>query len=259
MKLDRPRVMGILNVTPDSFYQPVRTLDADDAVTRVGRMLDEGADIIDIGACSTRPGSESVSAEEELDRLEKVLPEVRRAYPEALLSVDTFRASVARVCMERWGADIINDVSGGDDPEMFAEVARGGAAYVLMHKRGTPSDMDSRCVYDDVTGDIIRELAFRLDAARKAGLCDVIIDPGFGFAKTSGQGMEILGNLERLAILGCPLLVGFSRKRMAGGSLAATVALNAVAIAKGAAFIRVHDVAEGVQTARTIGKLWTSE
>lgn len=266
LRLDRPRVMGILNATPDSFHAPSRAASAPDAVRRAGEMLSQGADIIDIGACSTRPGSESPAPEEEMRRLEAVVPALREAFPEAMLSIDTFRASVAGHCLDRWGVEMINDVSGGDDPDMFATVAAHGAAYVLMHMRGIPADMDSRCDYADVTADVVRELAFRVDAARAAGICNLVVDPGFGFAKTEAQNFELLRNLDRLAVLGCPVLVGMSRKRMtheAGGddtsALAATVALNAVAMTKGAAFVRVHDVREAAAAANMISKLWNSE
>lgn len=262
VELTRPWVMGILNVTPDSFYEPSRVSEPVKAVARVGEMLDAGADIIDIGACSTRPGARLVSPEEEMKRLSAALEAVRAAYPDAVISVDTFRASVARECLSRWNVEIINDISGGDDPEMYDVVARHGAVYVLMHKRGLPEDMDTRCEYGDVVADVVRELAFRLNEARKAGICDVIVDPGFGFAKTVGQNLRLLDNLELFRELGCPLLVGISHKRMTGSltdSEVPTVTLNAVALYKGANIIRVHDVEAGVSTAQTIGKLWNLE
>lgn len=264
VEFSRPWVMGILNLTPDSFFPGSRTLNADEAVKRARAMLEQGADIIDIGACSTRPGSEAPTAEEELRRLEAPLEAIRRAFTEAIISVDTFRSSVARECLERWGVDIINDISGGDDPDMYAVVAAAGACYVMMHRRGTPADMDSCCEYEtDVTTEVVKELAFRLDAARRAGLCNVIVDPGFGFAKTSEQNYELLAHLERLRVLECPILVGLSRKRMvrdaAGCDLAdaliPTVAMNAAAILNGANIIRVHDVAEGCLTAKAVAKL----
>lgn len=264
MELTRPLVMGIVNVTPDSFYEGSRASTPEEVVTRVGTMLGEGADIVDIGACSTRPGSVSVDADEEIRRLEGPLEAVRRAFPEAVLSLDTFRASVADECIRRWSVDIVNDISGGADPDMFRVVGNRGVPYVLTHMRGTPADMDSRCSYGDVVADVTRELAFRLNEARLAGIADVFVDPGFGFAKTVGQNLLLLRHLVCLEVLGCPLLVGISRKRMAripgsenaAASLASTVALNAVAVSKGAAVIRVHDVTEGVAVARSIGRLW---
>ena len=262
--LRKPLVMGIINVTPDSFHAGSRAMKAADAVGMARTMLSEGADILDIGGCSTRPGSESVRAEEELRRLERPLEAIREAFPNAVISVDTFRASVARECIERWNVDIINDISGGEDPEMASTVARAGVAYILMHIRGVPADMDSRTDYDDVVADVTRELAFRLDSLRAQGVWNVIVDPGFGFAKTTEQNYALLAHLDRLKILGCPLLVGMSRKRMAreaaqcdaSEALIPTVALNSVALMKGASIIRVHDVKEGVQTAKVIEKLW---
>ena len=264
--LNRPWVMGILNVTPDSFFASSRVMKPEEAVRRVRAMLQQGADIIDIGACSTRPGSQSVGAEEELQRLEEPLEAIRKAFPDAILSVDTFRASVAGECVRRWNVDIINDVSGASDPEMIPLVTRSKAAYVLMHTRGTPADMDSRCNYgEDVVADVVEDLAFRLDALHRGGACNVIVDPGFGFAKTTRQNLMILDRLEDFGVLGCPVLVGISRKRMAREAgecdleeaLTSTVALNTVALMKGASIIRVHDVREGALVAKTIGNLWS--
>ena len=247
----KPMVMGILNITPDSFHAPSRAEDAEEAAERVGEMLAKGADIIDIGACSTRPGSKQPSAGEEMRRLTGPLEQIRKKFPEAILSVDTYRASVARAVLENGLADIINDVSGGD-MEMYDIIASHGAAYVLMHMRGTPADMDSRCQYGDVVADVTMELAFKVDRAREAGICNLIVDPGFGFAKTVEQNFELLHGLDRLQILDAPILAGMSRKRMAralaGGDedriLEATLRLNAIALRKGAAILRVHDVAE---------------
>ena len=264
LQLECPLVMGILNLTPDSFYAPSRIQSAEEAVKRVRAMLDEGADIIDVGACSTRPGSEPVSAEEELQRLEAPLSAIRDAFPEAIISLDTFRASVADDAIKRWKVDIINDISGGADSAMFETVARNKVHYILMHMRGTPADMDSHCDYgDDVVADVVRELAFRLDILRQHGVADVIVDPGFGFAKNTEQNLRLLSHLDYLKVLGCPILAGISRKRMvrkagecdASDALVSTVALNSVALMKGASIIRVHDVREGVQTAKTIYKL----
>lgn len=246
MDFVRPRIMGILNATPDSFYPGSRFMDAAGAVHRVGEMIAEGADFIDIGACSTRPGSEPPTVGEELRRLEEVVPSVRDAYPDVWISIDTFRAEVARECLGRWKVDVINDVSGGADPEMFSVVGDSGAAYVLMHSRGTAATMDTLCSYGSVVEEVTEELAFRLDAARSAGLCNVMVDPGFGFAKTPEQGLELLRRLDWLSVLGAPLLVGISRKRMAP-TPAATAALDTLALERGAAVLRVHDVKEARQ------------
>ena len=264
MEITRPLVMGILNLTPDSFYAPSRVMQAEEAVKRVKVMLGEGADIIDIGACSTRPGSGSVPADEELHRLEAPLTAIRNAYPEAVISLDTFRADVADESIKRWKIDIINDISGGADSNMFETVGRHKVPYILMHMRGTPADMDTHCDYgEDVTADVVKELAFRLDLLRRNGVADVIVDPGFGFAKNTSQNLKLLSQLDYFKVLGCPILAGLSRKRMVreagecdtSDALVSTVALNSVALMKGASIIRVHDVREGVQTAKTIHKL----
>ena len=262
VELRRPLVMGIINLTPDSFYAGSRAPGAEDAARTAREMLEQGADIIDLGACSTRPGSQPVSEEEEMKRLEAPLEAIRKALPDAVLSVDTFRARVAEECIRRWGVDVINDVSGGDD-EMYDVAAKSGAWYVLMHTRGTPAEMDGLCDYGDVVADVVSELAFKADKARARGVANLIVDPGFGFAKTAQQNFELLRRLESLKALECPILVGISRKRMAreaGGSdatgaLSATIALNTAALLNGANIIRVHDVAEGVQTARTVAKI----
>lgn len=254
VRMKRPWVMGIFNATPDSFYEPARYPDM---------RTFEGADIIDIGACSTRPGSLPVTADEELSRLEGPVYEIRKAFPDAILSVDTFRAEVAEVCLSRWKVDMVNDISGGNDPDMFSTVARHKALYVLMHMRGVPADMDSRTQYDDVVADVIRELAFRLAEARKAGIMDIFIDPGFGFAKSVSQNFTLLRNLRNFRVLGCPLLVGMSRKRMTrvegvADPAAASVALDAFALANGADVIRVHDVKAGLSTVNIFANLWNS-
>lgn len=267
LELNRPLVMGIVNLTDDSFYAPSRIKGENAAVERIGEMIMQGADIIDIGACSSRPGATWVSESEELTRLGSVLEKIRKTYPEAILSIDTFRASVAEECISRWKVDIINDITGGSDVEMYNVVARHDAAYVLMHMRADSKNMDNHCNYEDVVADVIRELAFNIDKAQDAGVCNLIIDPGFGFAKTEEQNFEMLKHLNYFNVLGYPLLIGISRKRMTRGNndpdsseaRTATIALNAVALAKGAHIIRVHDVPEGVITAKTIGKLWNSE
>ena len=264
IEFSRPYVMGILNITPDSFYGPSRVSDPRAAVMKARTMIADGADIIDIGACSTRPGSTAPDEEEELGRLMPALKAIREALPEAIISVDTFRSGVAEACLSNGLADIINDVSGGEDPEMFAAVARHKAAYILMHSRGDAESMDALCRYGDVVADVVSELAFRLSRARSAGICDIIVDPGFGFAKTTEQNFRLLASLDRLQVLGCPILAGISRKRMTrqqpqdspADSLPATLALNTAALLKGASIIRVHDVPEAVQTAKAIEKLW---
>lgn len=254
---DRPLVMGIVNVTPDSFFAASR-VDGDGLLSRVAVMIDEGADILDIGGYSTRPGAAEVSADEELARLLPAVNRVREAYPDAIISVDTFRADVARKCVEA-GADIINDIGGGDlDPDMFATVADLKVPYVLMHMRGTPADMQSRTDYDDVAADVLRDLAFKTDRLHQMGVCDVIVDPGFGFAKNVDQNFRLLASLRAFRSLGCAVLAGLSRKTMVWKELGitpdealnGTTAVNMIALLNGADILRVHDVKEAVQTVR---------
>lgn len=264
LDFSRPWVMGIVNVTPDSFYAGSRTPSAADVERRVAQMKADGADCIDIGGYSSRPGADDVSADEEYRRLATGLEAIRKVWPEAVVSVDTFRSDVARRCVEEWGVDIINDIGGGTlDPEMTPTVAALHVAYVLMHMRGTPSTMASLTNYDDVVADILADLAFKADDLRQAGVADVIIDPGFGFAKTVEQNFELLGRLQEFRILQCPLLAGLSRKSMIwkslgttpAESLAGTVALDTVALLHGADIVRVHDVREAVQTVRLLSRL----
>lgn len=263
---DRPAVMGILNVTPDSFYSASRLSAPDEIAARAVAMMSAGADILDVGACSTRPGSPSATEAEEMDRLALALPAIRSAVgPDAIISVDTFRSSVARRCVAEWGADIVNDISGGAiDPDMFATVAELKVPYVLMHMRGTPADMQTRTDYADVTADVIRELSGPLARLEELGVNDVIVDPGFGFAKTLGQNYELMRNLRAFEIFDRPLLVGISRKSMLtrllgitpAEALPATCALNAYALERGAAILRVHDVVEARQTVEVYSQLF---
>ena len=257
MEFTRPRVMGILNLTPDSFYAASRV--DGDICSRAAAMLDAGADILDIGAYSTRPGAAPVSAAEEYERLAKPLEALRERFPDAVISLDTFRADVARRCVGNFKVDIINDIAGGTlDPEMFDTVAELGVPYVLMHTRGTPDTMQGLTDYDDVTADILRDLAFKTDECRARGIHDVIIDPGFGFAKTVVQNYRLLNDLDVFHQLGCPVLAGISRKTMLWKPLGitpdqagdATVAMDTVALMNGADIIRVHDVAPAAQTVR---------
>ncbi len=249
--------MGIVNVTPDSFYEGSRT-GVGQVTDRVARMLDEGADIIDIGGYSTRPGAAEVSAADELGRLLPAVDEIRRRFPDIPLSVDTYRAAVAAECLAH-GADIVNDIGGGDlDTEMFETVAEARAPYILMHMRGTPATMQTMTDYEDVAADVLRDLAFKTDRLHQLGVCDVIIDTGFGFAKTTDQNYRLLGALGALRELGCPLLAGISCKTMIwkelgitpDESLNGTTALNMIALMNGADILRVHDVKECAETVR---------
>lgn len=255
----RPQVMGIVNVTPDSFYSGSRTMEERSVAERVEKHLAGGADFIDIGAYSSRPGAAEVSPEEEIARLRVGMKAVRNVDKEIPVSVDTFRADVARVCVEELGVDIVNDISGGDlDPRMFETVAALGVPYILMHMRGTPATMQQYVDYGDVTADVIADLSRKLRSLRLLGVSDVIVDPGFGFSKTTEQNFEMMRNLNAFGALGCPVLVGISRKSMitrtlgidASEALPGTITLNTVALCRGAAFLRVHDAREAAQTVK---------
>ena len=261
VEIDRPWVMGIVNVTPDSFYSGSRATDELTLVGRVRQLIAEGADVLDIGACSTRPGSQSVDAQAEMDRLQWALGIIRREAPGVILSVDTYRADVARRCVEDWGVDIINDISGGTlDDMMFKTVAQLHVPYVLMHMRGTPDTMSSLTDYDNVTADVLEWMARRIDDMRQMGVADIIADPGFGFAKTVEQNYELLARLEAFHALNAPLLVGVSRKRMiytpldctADGALNGTTVINTLALERGAHILRVHDVRAAVEAVKLV-------
>ena len=256
---DIPQVMGILNVTPDSFYDGSRTpRSLPDAVqARAEKLIAEGADMIDVGGYSTRPGANDVTPDEELRRLQTGIEAVRRLSADIPVSVDTFRAAVARRAVAQMGADIINDVSGGlIDPEIYHVAAAEGAPYILMHMRGTPATMQQFTAYADVVADVVSDLSVKLRQLRLAGVADVIVDPGFGFSKNLEQNFKLMNDLSAFSVLDCPVLVGISRKSMITKSLniepsdalAPTVALDAIALTKGASFIRVHDVREAAQT-----------
>lgn len=257
--LNQPQIMGILNVTPDSFYAESRTQTEEAITHRVEQMVTEGADMIDIGAYSSRPGANDVSAEEESNRLRMGLGIVRRLYPEIPISVDTFRADVARMAVEEGGADIINDISGGMmDKNMFRTIARLGVPYILMHMQGTPDTMQTAPHYEDVRREVLLYLAERIDRLNQLGAKDIIIDPGFGFGKTLEHNYELMNHLEDFQELERPLLVGISRKSMIykliGGTpqtaLNGTTVLNTIALSKGAHILRVHDVSQAVETKR---------
>ena len=257
--IDRPWVMGIINVTPDSFYCGSRINDEASLVERVHQMVADGADIIDVGACSTRPGSESVDEQGEMQRLQWALPIIGREAPGVVLSVDTYRAAVARRCVEEWGADIVNDISGGTlDGGMFETVARLHVPYVLTHMRGTPGTMTAMTGYNDVAADVLEWLARRIDNLRQMGVADVIADPGFGFAKDVEENYRLLACLDAYRALDAPLMVGVSRKRMiytplnttADDALNGTTVVNTLAIERGAHILRVHDVKPAVEAVK---------
>lgn len=251
LELREPQIMGILNVTPDSFYSDSRTPDEAHITDRVRQMMDEGADMIDVGGYSSRSGADDVTPEEEMDRLRRGLRIVRKLYPEVPVSVDTFRADVARMCIEEEGADIINDISGGMmDRQMFRTVARLGVPYILMHMQGTPDTMQVAPHYDNLRREVMLYFAERIDRLCQMGAKDIIVDPGFGFGKTLEHNYELMNHLEDFAVFNLPLLVGISRKSMIykliGGtpqtSLNGTTVLNTISLVKGAHILRVHDV-----------------
>lgn len=262
--LCEPKIMGILNVTPDSFYAESRTSNEEHIAARVQQLMDDGADMIDIGGYSSRPGADDVSPEEEMNRLRRGLRVVRRLYPEVPISVDTFRADVARMCVEEEGADIINDISGGMmDRQMFRTVARLGVPYILMHMQGTPDTMQQAPHYDNLRREVMLYFAERIDRLCQMGAKDIIVDPGFGFGKTLEHNYELFHHLDDFNLFNLPLLVGISRKSMIykllGGtpqtSLNGTTVLNTIALMKGAHILRVHDVKEAVEVKRIVMKM----
>ncbi|MBQ1725734.1 MAG: dihydropteroate synthase [Muribaculaceae bacterium] len=268
--LDRPWVMGVMNVTPDSFYAASRVaLDEAAVAARVRTMVEQGADVLDVGACSTRPGSQPPSVEEEMRRLRAVLPVVRREAPQLPVSVDTYRADVARMAVEELGAHMVNDVGGGTlDDAMWRTVASLRVPYVVMHMRGTPSTMQSLTDYgnDGVLATVFKDLMQKVDALHQLGVNDVLADPGFGFAKTLAQNYALLAQLEVFHQLQVPLVVGVSRKSMvtaalgvpADEALNGTTALHTIAFMAGAHIVRAHDVKAAVQ-ARAIVALTANQ
>lgn len=271
VEIKRPWIMGILNVTPDSFFSGSRCPETSLIEARVKQMVDEGVDVIDIGAYSTRPGAADVTPAEEIARLERGMKVVRRIAPDAIVSVDTFRADVARSCVEQLGVDIINDVAGGTlDDRMFATVAQLGVPYIVMHMRGTPGTMQQLTDYDDVTAEVLQYLARKVDELHQMGVNDVIADPGFGFSKTVEQNYELIQNLSVFHQLEVPLLVGVSRKSMVfrllgctpAEALNGTTVLNTMALERCSHFLRVHDVRQAVEVRAIVeaarGGQWTA-
>ncbi len=263
MSLSTPVVMGILNVTPDSFYADSRKQTEAAIEERIQAILSEGAQIIDIGGYSSRSDAAEVSPEEEMERLAFALKILNAHYPEAIVSVDTFRAGVARRCVEEYGAAIINDISGGElDPGMFATVAELKVPYIMMHMRGTPQTMQQHTDYADMMEEIMLYFAAKVRELHLLGVSDVILDPGFGFSKTVSQNYQLMGHLKEFEVFGLPLLVGISRKSMIykflGGtpaeSLNGTTVLNTYALLNGADILRVHDVKAAVEAVKLVSK-----
>jgi len=261
--LSSPKVMGILNITPDSFYSNSRTKSIDEALIKTEKYLAEGATFIDIGGYSSRPGAKDISEQEEIDRLVPVVARLSEAFPEAIFSIDTFRAKVAEATIEA-GAHIINDIASGDmDEPMFETVARLQVPYMIMHMQGTPQNMQQNPVYENVLLEVVDYLAKKIAALKALHIHDVIIDPGFGFGKTIAHNYELLNQMEAFRIFKLPILVGFSRKGMIYKTLGTTAAealngtsiLNTIALQKGAGILRVHDVKEAVECVKLVGML----
>lgn len=260
--LSQPQVMGILNVTPDSFYSGSRMQTDAQIAARAEQIVEEGGTMIDLGAYSSRSGAADVSPEEELSRLSRALGIVRGLFPDVVVSVDTFRAEVARRCVEDYGADIINDISGGTlDEDMFPTVASLNVPYILMHMRGTPQTMQQQTDYKDVTAEVLRYFGEKVDRLHAMGVSDIILDPGYGFAKTLEQNYQLLSRQRVFEVLDLPVLVGVSRKSMIfkvlgctpEEALNGTSVLHALALQQGTHILRVHDVKEAVETIKLVG------
>ena len=260
LDLSIPRVMGILNITPDSFFSVSRMGSIDAVLENARQMIEDGASFIDIGGYSTRPGAKEVGAGEETDRVGPVIEALNKYLPEVIISIDTFRSSVAKESVLH-GAHIINDVSGGTlDEEMFNVVAELGVPYILMHMRGTPQTMSEMTNYDLLIPSVLQELSQKVILLRNKGVSDIIVDPGFGFAKTIQQNFSLMNNLAEFHTLGCSILVGISRKGMiyktlnssASEALNGTTILNTISLQHGASILRVHDVKPAVEAV----KLW---
>lgn len=264
LDLSVPKVMGILNVTPDSFYAESRKQEEHEISSRIEQILTEGGDIIDIGAYSSRPNAADVSTEEEMKRLRTGLEILRKTAPDAIVSVDTFRADVAAMCVEEFGVNIINDISAGDmDERMTDTVARLNVPYIMMHMKGTPQNMQQAPTYTHLTEEIIYYFAQKIQTLEARGVKDIIIDPGFGFGKTLAHNYELLNHLEQFGILNHPILVGVSRKSMIykllectpDEALNGTSVTNTLALTKGANILRVHDVRPCVEAVRIFQKM----
>lgn len=262
--LSVPKVMGIINVTPDSFYQQSRVTTKDEIIGAASRMIQEGADILDVGGYSSRPGAENIPPEEERSRVINAIKLINGEFPEAVISVDTFRSDIAMEAVLEYGAGLINDISGGEaDRRMFNVVDRLRVPYIMMHMQGEPGTMQKNPVYDDVVADILKWFGERIVRLQTMGVTDIIIDPGFGFGKNAAHNFELLRHLSDFAITEMPLLVGLSRKSMiwksletdAGDALNGTTVLNTIALLNGADILRVHDVKEAVQAVKLVEKI----
>lgn len=264
MDLSQPKVMGILNVTPDSFYAQSRLQTEKEIILRLQEMENEGASIMDIGAYSSRPNAQHISIEEEMERLRNCLTLVNKECPNAIVSIDTFRADIAKMCVEEYGAAMINDISAGNmDKQMFATIAQLGVPYIIMHMQGTPQDMQSAPHYDNLLKEVFYYFSEKISKLRDLGVKDIILDPGFGFGKTLEHNYLLMNHLEEFSTFELPLLVGISRKSMIykllGTSpeeaLNGTTALNTISLLKGANILRVHDVKAAVEAVNIVEKM----
>ncbi len=262
--LSVPRVMTIVNVTPDSFYDGSRSFTEEEIEHHVVRAIEEGADMLDVGGYSSRPNADDVAVDEEIARVGRAMKVIRRVCPEMVVSIDTFRAEVVRRIVDEWGACIVNDISAGElDPEMITTVARLGLPYVAMHMRGTPTTMQSMTDYGDIVEEVRSYFVQKISELRAAGIEDIVIDPGFGFAKTLEQNYQLMSGLHRLEDLGAPMLVGISRKSMIykllgstpAEALNGTTALHLEALRQGAKILRVHDTREAVEVVKIYNQL----
>jgi dihydropteroate synthase len=261
--IDRPWIMGIINITPDSFYAGSRQTQTDDILRRAEKMLTESADILDIGGQSSRPGSTIISKEEEMQRVLPAVEQIYNRFPEAVISIDTFYADVARDCIQA-GAGIVNDISAGKmDIEMLQTVATLQTPFIIMHMKGVPGTMQQKPVYENLLKEVTDFFITKIDECKKAGIRDLIIDPGFGFGKTIAHNFELLSNLSIFEILNCPLLLGVSRKSTiyktlgtnAEEALNGTTVLNTIGLLKGANILRVHDVKEAKEAVKLISTM----
>ena len=261
--LSTPKIMGILNITPNSFFDGGKCKNENELIERVNKMLDEGATFIDVGGYSSKPNAEFVSEEEEISRIIPVVNLLQKHFPDIILSIDTFRAGVAQRCIEN-GAAIINDISAGKlDDKMLETIAKFQVPYIMMHMKGTPQTMQTLTQYDDIMKEMLFYFSERIATARTFGINDLIVDPGFGFAKTLEQNFEVMQKLELFQMLELPLLIGISRKSMiyktldsnAEMALNGTTFLNAIALTKGAKILRVHDVKEAVECVKLFDKI----
>jgi dihydropteroate synthase len=264
LDLSVPKIMGVLNVTPDSFYDGGKYYDPDIIPDKVHSMIKEGADIIDVGGMSTRPGSEPISEKEEIARIIPAIQIIRDHLPGTIISVDTYRASVARIAVEEFSADIINDISGGEmDTGMFDTIADLRIPYIFMHMKGSPRTMQNHIHYEDIISEMLDYFAVKVTRLKSLGLNDIVIDPGFGFSKSIEQNFYLLHHLDAFQIFEIPIMAGISRKSMIyktlgtepSESMNGTTVLNTIAILKGADILRVHDIKEAVQTVTLVENL----